>query len=167
MKKHHGFTLLELIVVLAIIAIVSSIAVANFGNRNVEERTKFESYRFSQVVTLAQQHAILSGAEMGILVEKAGYRFFELKESKWQPFSDETEKLLQPYKTPEGVTVNFHSDLEKYFLDSEEITPQLFLLSSGEMNEFDVHFIDEEFGYTYRVVGNELGRMELSKWDEE
>lgn len=62
----HGFTLIELVTVVAIIAITAAIAIPRFGNSLARIRVERAAHRITSDLSLAQQHARATSASQPV-----------------------------------------------------------------------------------------------------
>ena len=105
MKQHRnhigqqaGFTLLELLVVVIIVAILFSYTTLAIRSNSPEDFIKEEALRLERLIQLAMEESILRGEEYGIEVYLDGYRFLHLTENQWQPLAE--DKILRERKLP-------------------------------------------------------------------
>lgn len=187
--RENGFTLLELLVVVVIVAILFTYTTLAIRSDTPEDIIKKEAQRMERLIQLALEESILRGEEYGIEIFLDGYRFlrFDVTENLWLPLSD--DKLLRDRELPldmelemsleeTEVVINLaadpmteqimdldaESDEEKE--DEEEAKPQIYLLSSGEITpEFDVRFYILGVEASYFVKGSFDGTLttELSE----
>ena len=187
--RENGFTLLELLVVVVIVAILFTYTTLAIRSDTPEDIIKKEAQRMERLIQLALEESILRGEEYGIEIFLDGYRFlrFDVTENLWLPLSD--DKLLRDRELPldmelemsleeTEVVINLASDPkteQKLDIDAEsgeeekdeeEAKPQIFLLSSGEITpEFDVRFYILGVEDSYFVTGSFDGELktELSE----
>ena len=86
-----GFTLLELLIVIVLIAVIMSVTVAGMGNRGGDAAAAEEAQRLAALIELARDRAESSAEEWGLDVEQAGYSFlvYEPRTQRWRPAQDE------------------------------------------------------------------------------
>lgn len=81
----HGFTLIEMLVVMFIIGIVLTIASVNFS-RDPRQILETEAEALSLLLQQARDEAITSGASIAWRSDSGAHAFFELDaEGKWRP----------------------------------------------------------------------------------
>ena len=154
----HGFTLLELLVVIVIVAILFTYTTLAIRSDSPEDLIKQEAQRLERLIQLALEESILRGEEYAIEFHIDSYRFLRFEKNRWQPLSGDKilrerelamdmEIELSMEETP--IVMKFGS--EKSLQSDENIDnnedkeekpePQIFILSSGEITpEFDVRF---------------------------
>ena len=188
LDRQNGFTLLELLVVVVIVAILFTYTTLAIRSDSPEEIIKKEAQRMERLVQLALEEAILRGEEYGIEIFLDGYRFlrFDVTENRWLPLSD--DKILRQRELPLEMELEMNLEdteivielasepMSEQELDlnidndendeDEKAKPQIFLLSSGEITpEFDVRFYILGIEDSYFVTGAFDGELktELSE----
>jgi general secretion pathway protein H len=174
-SRENGFTLLELLVVVVIVAILFTYTTLAIRSDSPADIIKKEAQRMERLVQLALEESILRGEEYGIEIYLDGYRFLRFTENQWQPLSgdkilrerelplemelemrlEETEIVIDLASEPmteQKMNLDAESDDEEK--DTEEVKPQIYLLSSGEITpEFDVRFHITGVETSYFVKG--------------
>ena len=172
MRKQTGFTLIEILLVMALIGIaVSVVSVTALGTSNYDKVEK-QAQRFQVVFDMASDYALLNQVQLGIRVdeEESTYTYVALNEDdQWQELP--SQKLFKSYQLPEYMRLeleleNLPWEQEEQLFDrgifdeglsvsedgvnigNEEDEPppppQIFLLSSGELTPFELRFIYED-----------------------
>ncbi|MGD8882665.1 MAG: GspH/FimT family pseudopilin [Desulfobacterales bacterium] len=105
MQKMRGFSILELLVVLAIIAAVSAIVTPNFirWRNNAKMRDAVDNLMAD--LEMAKISAVKENNFVAVLFNPTGYRVFVDKTNFWARDAD--ERLLRDRKLPAGVTFDF------------------------------------------------------------
>ncbi|MBE9559512.1 MAG: type II secretion system minor pseudopilin GspH [Proteobacteria bacterium] len=169
----EGFTLLELLVVVVIVAILFTYTTLAIRSDSAEDIIKKEAQRMERLVQLALEESILRGEEYGLEIYLDGYRFLRFADNQWLPISgdkilrerelplemelemrlEETEIVIELASEPmaeQKLDLDTESDDE----DKKQTKPQIYLLSSGEITpEFDVRFYITGVKTSYFVKG--------------
>jgi general secretion pathway protein H len=165
----RGFSLLELLVVIVIIAILFTFTTLAIRGTSPEELLQTEAQRLDRLLQLALEEAILKGVEYGLEFKPNSYRFLFYVDYRWQPL--EADKLLRERQLPENM--EFELEIEQIDVlieeaensdddeEEEEVRPQVFLLSSGEISpEFSVRLVMPGVATSYIVSGSINGEHE-------
>jgi general secretion pathway protein H len=171
----HGFSLLELLVVIVIIAILFTFTTLAIRGTSPEELLETEARRLDQLLQLALEEAILRGMEYGLEFTPNSYRFLLYIENTWQPL--EADRLLRERQLPENMEFELEIEQIDVLIDENEnqddddddkskARPQVFLLSSGEITpEFSVRLVMPGIATSYLVTANANGEHEAEKSD--
>ena len=167
-RQSAGFTLLELMVVMVLIGIIFSFAVLSLGGDDVAELMEQETRRLVTLLDMAGEEAVLSGEEFAVYFTDEGYEFMVLRGDRWQPITD--DNLLKARTLPAGMQFRLEIDGEPPALgdsdDDEEdaLTPQIYILSSGEMTPFSATLESSDSYIRYHLSATILGKLE---WESE
>nr|VFK44796.1 MAG: general secretion pathway protein H [Candidatus Kentron sp. TC] len=169
-NRNNGFTLLELIIVIVIVGVASTMAITSFdfgGSMNI----KTEARRLVGLMRLAIDESIITGSHLGFELTPNGYRFFRLEYDeqgmkKWRVL--ETDSALRPRTLPETAIItamDANSATKTEMLTSEESDdtswPRIVFLSSGEITPFQLSMSNEVGGEEYRILGEWDGSVIL------
>ncbi|HHJ35274.1 MAG TPA: type II secretion system protein GspH [Gammaproteobacteria bacterium] len=168
----HGFTLLELLVVVVIVAILFTYTTLAIRSDSPEDHIKKEAQRLERLFQLALEESILRGEEYAVEIYTDGYRFLKFTNNQWLPV--EGDKLLRERELPQNMEIDMRleetevvinlandpKDQQSFSLDSDKdenksrAKPQIYLLSSGEITpEFDIRLYILGIETSYIVKG--------------
>jgi len=168
----HGFTLLELMVVLVIIGIIITFAVLSIGDGGRQDRLEQEARRLQALFSLSSEEAVLRSRELGVVLQPQGYDFVEYDGEAWQAISGDS--LFRKHALPDsmelklfldGLPVDLHEQPKKE--EAEGPTPQLLFFSSGERQPFEllVAYRDDP-PLAYRLDAPLLGPLKRSRVED-
>lgn len=156
MRRQHGFTMIEVMLVIALMAIVAVAVVVNIRPPGPERELETEAKRFAALMEMAMEHAVFTSQQLGVALDEQGYRFLRLDDTKWVEIAH--DPILKPRKWPEwiktrleleglpwleedGLTSGNDSMFEGLFEDDEaRLLPQIFIYSYGEFSPFSLFF---------------------------
>lgn len=168
-RPSHGFTLLEILVVVLLMGIMATFAVLSIGSRALDDRLDTEARRLNELMALAADEAVLQGVELGFIYTPDGYAFLIQKDGEWIPVPD-FESLR-----PRTLSEPFYLELRvedrpvpprKLDNEDEKLKPQVMLLSSGESTGFSLRVRARDFGVYFQLDGDALGRLKLERKDQ-
>ncbi len=179
MERSRGFTLLEILLVLVLLA-VSSVAVISTFPVSQSDEAKKTAQSLYQRIQLLNEDAILSGRDFGLSLDakKGNLRFLTLTHEGWQLVDKhqfKSELTISP-----DIELDFQvggniwkqddrlfepgSLFEEIFEEKkQEKPPQVFILSSGEVTPF-ILAIRPKAGNrdrSWRVVVHDNGQVQL------
>ncbi|QBG35914.1 type II secretion system minor pseudopilin GspH [Litorilituus sediminis] len=161
-KGNKGFTLIEVMVVVALIGIIVSLVQFTFFGERPEDILKKSSQQFAAIFEAASDYGLLNNVELGLIVKKDSYQFLGYDGTKWteipeqdwvaiQQLPPEVELSLELDDLPLEELQLFNSDVYKEqdeedftLLSKEEqeekIIPQVYILSGGDITPFSLTF---------------------------
>jgi len=107
-SAEHGFTLVELMIVLAIIGVMSAVVILTMPDPRgalIDDAEKFAAR-----VQVARDGAIIDGREMGVAIDPLGYGFEERRRGAWRPVQ---QRALQRIEWSKGTGVAIGRDTRK------------------------------------------------------
>lgn len=119
MRKNpqHGFTLIEVMLVIVVVGILTGLVVANLSGGGGRRELATEAARLASCLELGAEEAVASGEEYGLDFDKQQYRFlrFDERERRWR----ETDKadICRPHTLPD--------DLQLRLVDAPPVPPRL------------------------------------------
>lgn len=106
--RPFGFTLLELLVVVAIVGVLVTLATLAISNRAGSDTLETEAKRLQQLLSVALEDAEMGGLEIGFVLTDGGYAFVAVAPNgKWAPLR---EGPLRPRALPPPLTLTLKVD---------------------------------------------------------
>jgi general secretion pathway protein H len=163
MKKSVGFTLIEILVVLFIMSIVTSVALLSISrheNRQIETFTN----ELVQRMTLAEEQAILQPVVLGLAIKHKGIQFTSYqpaegkKEFIWQPMQD---KLLTNYSIPSSMELRLVVDGKPVTMleNGKKTSPQIVISTNGDITPFTLYVGRKGKSPRYVIQGDADGNI--------
>jgi general secretion pathway protein H len=172
----RGFTLIEILVVIVIIAILATYASLSIGNRALDDRLEAESERLEQLIKLAQEESQVKGIPIGVRFTTAGYEFLAMNDKRqWVDYGQGAAVLRQ-----RRLAVPFYAELyvegrmvapdpdQQAAADprspaDRKIQPQILLLPGGEDTAFAVDLKAQNYRSYFHLESDALGRMQRQR----
>ena len=152
--KQSGFSLLEIMVVVFLIALTAGIVSINYRH-DTSQIVEHEARRFVALVEQMCQESIVQGRVFGLTNDGAtAYRFVALENGEWQFI--EQDDILRRRQLPEEIRLNLVID------EPSAVNGRSYLRCEpdGFMTPFSAVF--DLDGLRYRVLTNEMQKMEIS-----
>ncbi len=179
-----GFTLVEILVVIFIVATVMSIGLLSFGVLGDDRELETEAKRFAALSEVAQDEAFMQGREFGIEFLSAGYRFveYDAETGLWADIlGDDTLRLRQ---LPADNELELYLEGKRILLDDDPApfddpektsrgasqnvySPHLMVFSSGDATPYELHLVRRQDDRRIILRGNALGAIEFIDSDEQ
>ncbi|AGH80125.1 general secretion pathway protein H [Psychromonas sp. CNPT3] len=153
--RQQGFTLLEIMLVVLIMAMVSVVVVMNLPK--ITERQQdldWQAQRFVTLLSFAQDEALMSGKELGIIFKDNAYQFvvYAYKEKAWQAL--ELKRIITDVTLAEPLTLHYallgalweELDSQNVNVKPGTLAPQVYIMSSGEVTPFTLQFLNTQDG---------------------
>lgn len=174
-----GFTLIEILVVVTIIAIVMSVAMLSLTLVGDDRDSRTEARRLASLLEVALDESIMQGREFGVELVSGGYRFVEYDRQTLQWAEIPGDDTLRPRNLPDGVVLELFMEDQRVVLDEEmaEITyeddddtpspddrryaPHVFVFSSGDVTPFRVHIARSNLEEPVILEVDALGQAEI------
>ncbi len=165
--RSKGFTLVEILVVVVIMAIVISLAVLSIGTTGRDAQLDEESRRIEGLVGLLHERALLEGRDFGLRIEPAAYEFvvYDSRRDRWMTFDQEHE--FRHRDLPKGVSFQLELDsqivvikpIDRKLASDAPPAPQLAIAASGEGTPFRLTLLRDGTGSRASVDGDALGKI--------
>ncbi len=170
-RRSAGFTLIEIMVVVAIIAIMTGVIVLKVDFQNVGTTIRDSAQRTRLLMILASDQAIYSRQQLGIRFHPNSYEFYILGadektgDANWQILEDERLSFRK-----ENIDIEFRVDIEGIPIvleeledeiaaatDEDPLKPHVLFLSNGEMMpDFRIIMSDIEAEHEHAIATGEV-----------
>lgn len=168
-RHDSGYTLIEILIVLFIIGIVTSLAMLSIG-RNEDKQMESFANELVQVMSLAEEQAMLEPVVLGVSFKEHALQFASFKSTSdgrkntWTPYQD---TILSHHVIPNtiqlGVDIgNVHTNTSD---EMEKKNPQIIVSTNGGATPFTIYIGKKGEKPRYAVIGDADGnitRKELS-----
>lgn len=173
--RSKGFTLIEILVVVVIMAVVISLAVLSIGVTGRDSQLDEETRRIEGLVGLLHERALLEGRDFGMRIEPSAYEFVVYRPARdsWQRMDQEQE--FRHRELPKGLTFQLQLDSQTVVLkpidrtlssDQAAPNPQLAIAASGEGTPFHLTLLRVETRAQASVDGDALGKISRENSDQ-
>ena len=173
-KRHQGFTLVEILVVVVIMAVVISLTVLSIGTTGRDSQLDEETRRIQGLVGLLHERALLEGRDFGLRIEPTAYEFvvYVSARDQWQRMDQERE--FRHRDLPNGVSFQLQLDAQTVVLkpvdrnlsSAQMPTPQVAIAASGEGTPFRLTLLRDQTHAQASVEGDALGKISYKRSDQ-
>lgn len=134
-RPNHGFSLLELLVAMAIAAALIGVALLATGSGIGERRGEQQMQRIAALMTLVCDRALIEGRVLGFALASRHYQPYELAVDGWRPMSGEA--VYNSASLPEQweLRLGLEGAMAK-LPESLPVEPQLLCLPDGQSTPF-------------------------------
>lgn len=154
----RGFSLIEVLVVIAVLAVAAGVAVIAVRGVGVERTIEREARRFVEFARLVCARAVASGREHGLHVATGRYGASLPRRGAW---TLERAGVLAPREVAERIELRLSRDDVAVEIGATlDGDPQLVCLPSGELTPFELVVAAAPAGAEARVRGRFDGRID-------
>jgi general secretion pathway protein H len=165
--RNKGFTLVEILVVIVIMAVVISITVLSVSSTGRDSQLDEESRRIEGLVGLLHERALLEGRDFGLRIEPAAYEFvvYDPRRDRWMLLNQELE--FRHRDLPKGITFQLQLDsqtvvikaIDRNLTGGDPPGPQIAIAASGEGTPFRLTLQRDATQAKASVDGDALGKI--------
>jgi len=165
--RSKGFTLVEILVVLVIMAVVISLAVLSVNATGRDSQLDEESRRIQGLVGLLHERALLEGRDFGLRIEPTAYEFvvYDPRRDRWMMLNQEQE--YRHRELPKGISFQLQLDsqtvvikpIDRSLSNDAPPPPQVAIAASGEGTPFRLTLLRDATQAKASVDGDALGKI--------
>jgi general secretion pathway protein H len=165
--RSKGFTLVEILVVIVIMAVVISVTVLSVSSTGRDSQLDEESRRIEGLVGLLHERALLEGRDFGLRIEPAAYEFvvYDPRRDRWMMLDQERE--FRHRDLPRGITFQLQLDsqtvvikaIDRNLSGGDQPNPQVAIAASGEGTPFRLTLQRDATQAKASVDGDALGKI--------
>lgn len=169
-SQQSGFTLIEILVVIVIVAVLSTFVTLTLNFRNVSKTISDEARRLGLQMQMASDQAIYTRQQFGVRFHPETYEFYQLVASEegdpeWQVVENEqlgyrpSDEEIDYQVDIEGIAIVLETleDEREAITEEEPIKPHVLFLSNGEiMPDFRVVVADKTAEFRQMIYSGEV-----------
>ena len=165
-----GFTLVEILVVVVIIAIVTAGAILATSVIGQDRELENETQRLVTLMNYAREQAELQTRELGLYCVGSGYQFlaYDSFQQVWKDIGDDDS--LRARTLPEGLKLHLTVEARDVVLpaavdtkkkDPKDLMPQVMILSNGDLTSFSLTVEREGTERSATLLPDDQGRVKV------
>lgn len=158
----RGFTLIEILIVIFIVSIVTTVALLTI-NRNENKKIESLAGEMTEMMTLAEENAMLQPMILGLRVNEDSFHFATYQESKeqkpiWSPLQD---KIFGKHIIPNDVEIKVlvNGETLSNTSEKEKNMPQIIISTSGDITPFTMYIGKKGKKPRHIIVGEANGSI--------
>jgi general secretion pathway protein H len=161
-RRNHGFTLIEMLVVVVIIGILASTVVLGFVGSDREQNLRTEAERLAALIEMARSEAVQRNEEWGVSINATGYQFlvFNPHNHTW------IEQKNGPFHPRRTADMTLSVKVDQLTMPGEnanESAPNIIMFSSGEQTPFEIEITPQWKSDPWRVNSDGLSRTSAQR----
>jgi len=160
--RQAGYTLIEILIVLFILGIVTSVALLSIGRNDNKQMESFAN-EITQIMTLAEEQAMLEPNVLGLSIAEHSFEFASLQPTKgsnkkaWLPLED---VILGKHPIPKNIQLGIVLGGGALDADKEKSKgPQIIISMNGDMTPFTIYVGKRGEKPKYAIIGDGDGNV--------
>lgn len=155
--QNTGYTLIEILIVVFIISIVTSVALLSIG-QNENKRLAAFANTLAQTIQLAEEQAMLQPAVIGLSFKNQSLQFsmYQADSGNWLPSED---VILNTRPIPTDIHVAVEVGGQRLSTENELAQPQIIISTNGDVTPFTLYVGKKGQHSRYKVRGEADGTV--------
>lgn len=165
-RRVAGFTLVEILVVVVIMAVLTTVAMLSLGVLGGDRGLEAEGERYTDVIAAASEQSGLEGRDYGLWVGPDRYEVlaYVARRQRWETIPE--DRLYESHELPAGVVPHLEIEGKVVLLGRDRPdtprVPQILLYASGDSSAYLFELSREGTNATLRVEGHADGTLSLT-----
>ncbi len=164
----RGFTLIEILVVVVIMAIVISLALLSISVTGRDTQIDEESQRIAGLLDALHERALIEGHDFGLRLEPAAYTFLTYDTGRGQWVALDQEREFRQRNLPPGLAFQLELDSRQVVLqpidpnlssNTAPPPPQVAIAASGDSTPFRITIVRDETKARALIMSDATGKL--------